>query len=85
MELKEAIRKITQNFNVKCEFCKKPTKRKHAYFKNVKLLEFVYPKITSFCNENCCSNYETYEINSPKKFPLCNSCPVPPGLALGYK
>ena len=85
MILKETFRKITQNFKVKCKFCKKSIKRKNAYFESVKHLEFVYPKKTSFCNENCCSNYETYEINSPKKFPLCNSCAVPPGLSLGYK
>ena len=80
MVLKEVIRKITQNFKVKCEFCKKSIKRKHAYFENVKLLEFVYPKKVHFCNETCCSNYKNYEINSPRKASLCSSCPTPPGL-----
>ena len=80
MVLKEAIKKITQNFKVKCEFCKKPIKRKHAYFENVKHLEFVYPKRTPFCDKNCCSKYKEYEINSPRKVSLCSSCPTPPGL-----
>lgn len=80
MELKEAIKKITQNFKVKCEFCNKTIRKKNAYFENVKLLEFVYPKRTSFCDEDCCSKYKEYEINSPKKVSMCSSCPVPPGL-----
>ena len=80
MVLKEVIRKITQNFLVKCEFCRKPIKRKLAYFENVKLLEFVYPKRTPFCDKDCFSKYENYEINSPRKVSLCSSCPTPPGL-----
>ena len=78
--IKKVIEKITQNFSVKCEFCKKSIKRKHAHFRNVKRLEFVYPKNTSFCDETCCSKYEKYEVNSFKKAYLCSSCPVPPGL-----
>jgi len=74
------IKKIIQNFKVKCEFCKKPTKRKFAYFENVKLLEFAYPRKTGFCNKTCCENYKKYEMNSPKKASLCSSCPVPPAL-----
>tara|TARA_Y100000294_G_scaffold177599_1_gene203733 strand:- start:1121 stop:1378 length:258 start_codon:yes stop_codon:yes gene_type:complete len=78
--IKKAIGKITQNFNAKCEFCKKSIKRKHAYFKDVKRLEFVYLKKTIFCNKTCCSKYEKHEINSLKQASLCSSCPVPPGL-----
>ena len=80
MILKKAIKKMTRNFKIKCEFCKKPIKRKHAYFENVKLLEFVYPKNTPFCDKNCYSKYKDYEINSPRKVSLCSSCPTPPGL-----
>jgi len=80
MKSKSIIKKITQNLKVKCKFCKKSVKRKYAYFENVKLLEFVYPKKTPFCNENCCSKYKEYEINSPRKVSSCSSCPTPPAL-----
>jgi len=80
MGLKSVMNKMTQNIKVKCGFCKKSIKRKEAYFENVKLLEFVYPKRTPFCNEKCCSKYKEYEINSPRKVSLCSSCPTPPGL-----
>ena len=80
MVLKEAIKKITQNFNTKFEFCKEPIKIKDAYFENVKRLEFVYPKRTPFCNEDCCSSYKKKEISAPRKVSMCSSCPTPPGL-----
>ena len=74
------IKKITQNLKVKCEFCKKSMKRKSAYFESVRLLEFIYPRNTPFCNEICCLNYKKYEINAPRKASLCSSCPTPPAL-----
>jgi len=74
------IKKIMGNLNVKCEFCKKQIKRKNAYFENVKLLEFVHPKKTAFCNKSCCSKYIEHEANVPKKLSLCSSCPAPPDL-----
>ena len=74
------LKNLTQNLKVKCEFCKKPTKKKFAYFKNIKLLEFVHPKNTAFCNKACCENYKKYEINALRKASLCSSCPVPPAL-----
>jgi len=80
MVLKNIIGKITRNLNVKCQFCKKPVKRKFAHFEKVKLLEFVYPKNTAFCNKNCSLKYKNYELISPRKASLCSSCPTPPGL-----
>ena len=74
------LKNLTQNLKVKCEFCKKSTKKKFAYFENIKLLEFVHPKNTAFCNKACCENYKKYEMSAPKKASLCSSCPVPPAL-----
>ena len=80
MVLKEAFRKVTQNFKTKCEHCKKSIKRKDAYFERVKRLEFVYPKKTSFCCQDCCFKYKEYEKFAPRRVSLCSSCPTPPGL-----
>ena len=72
------FKKILNNFKLKCEFCKKPVKRKSAYFEKVKRLEFVHPIKTSFCSEKCAQNYKDYEMNVPKKPSLCPACPVHP-------
>lgn len=78
MGLKIIFQKAVQNLKVRCEFCKNPVKRKLAYFEDVKLLEFVYPKKAAFCNENCCRNYKNYEKLVPKRVSLCSSCPTHP-------
>lgn len=77
MELMNLFKKINQNLKVRCEFCKIPVKKGSAYFEDVKLLEFVYPKKAYFCDETCCSNYKTYEKSVPKRVSLCSSCPTP--------
>lgn len=78
MILGQAIEKISWNLKVKCEFCKKPIKKKHAYFEKVKRLEFVHLKNTAFCDKDCSSSYKEYEKSVPKRASLCSSCPVPP-------
>lgn len=72
------IKQLLQNLNIKCEFCDNKVKRKNAFYKKVKLMEFVYPTKAAFCNENCCNKYEEYESNCIKKVSLCPSCPTPP-------
>ena len=78
MILKQVIKKITQNLNVRCEFCRMAINRKLAHFETVKLLAFVYPRNTAFCNETCCEKYKDYERPVPKRASLCSSCPVHP-------
>ena len=78
MGLKSLFKNINQNLKVKCEFCRTSVKKKSAYVEDVKLLEFVYPKKTYFCDENCCLNYKTYEKSVPKRVSLCSSCPTHP-------
>ena len=80
MVLKKAIKKIMQNFNTSCEFCNKKLKRKDAYYEKVKMLQFAYPKVASFCNKKCCEKYKEYETSFPKKFSACSSCAIHPGL-----
>ena len=77
MGLKNLFKKINENLKVKCEFCRTSVKKKSAYFEDVKLLEFVYPRKTYFCNEICCLNYKIYEKSVPKRVSLCSSCPTP--------
>jgi len=72
------ISKISGNLKVKCEFCKGQVKRKSAHFEKVKRPEFVHPKNTAFCSENCSSNFKEYEKSIPRRVSLCSSCPVPP-------
>jgi len=74
------IQKITQNLKVKCEFCKGSIKKKDAHFENVKLMEFISPRDTPFCNKKCASRCKRYEMNAPRKVSLCSSCPTPPAL-----
>lgn len=78
MVLGQAIKKISGNFTVKCESCKSAIKRKSAHFEKVKRLEFVHPKNTAFCDEDCSSRFKDYSKSIPKRPSLCSSCPVPP-------
>lgn len=77
MKTKQLINSLTRNLNVKCEWCGSKIKKKSAFVKNVKRLEFVHRKKTFFCDEKCCDNYIDYELNAPRKISLCSSCPVP--------
>ena len=78
MLLGNAIKRISGNLNVKCESCKNVVKRKSAHFEKVKLLQFVHPKNTAFCNETCSSNFKEYVKSVPRRISMCSSCPVPP-------
>ncbi|MEX0920109.1 MAG: hypothetical protein WDZ69_00830 [Candidatus Pacearchaeota archaeon] len=68
---------LTGNLKVKCQWCGSKIKRKNAVVKNIKRLEFVYPKPTFFCSEKCGNNYAQYELSAPRSISMCNSCPVP--------
>jgi len=78
MVLKSFFKKINGNLKVRCEFCRKSVKKKEAYYEEVKLMEFVYPKVVGFCDEDCCSRYKVYEKSVPKRVSLCSSCPTHP-------
>lgn len=78
--IKKSLSKITGNFSVKCEFCKKPVKRKNTLMEEVKKPEWVYPKKANFCSKKCIENYKEYSESRPKSVSLCSSCPVPRAL-----
>ncbi len=75
--IKSVFHLLTGNMNVKCHWCGSRLKKRSAFVRDVKRLEFVYPKTTFFCDKNCHNNYVNYEVNSPRKISMCNSCPVP--------
>jgi len=72
------IKQLLQNLNTKCEFCDKKIKRKDAFYKKIKLMEFVYPSNAPFCNEKCCNKYIEIESSEIKRVSLCSSCPTHP-------